>query len=224
MGRHRAATNALPNSLRAPLIAGSPCIAVEAHPLCRPWHRGRQPLSRDFGTAGICRRPRIAHSRQSPEAAPPEAAFAFQLLVTRKSPSVERPLKRRSTPCPKLISTSSPAPRWRSGERRYPSSPTDPRTRRPAPAVSRPLNRRRPTKRSWRGRIAIALDCIARRGALSIRRHWIPSRASSCATTNPVGPAPTISAFDRSLMAPSTSPQMTDSNEGSCPSRITGSA
>src|ERR1700730_5944267 len=41
-----------------------------------------------------------------------------------------------------------------------------------------------------------------RRFERSIRRHWMPSRASSCAMTNPVGPAPTISAFGLSLMAP----------------------
>ena len=46
-----------------------------------------------------------------------------------------------------------------------------------------------------------------RRFERSIRRHWMPSRASSCAMTNPVGPAPTISAFGLSRMAPSTSSQ-----------------
>lgn len=60
------------------------------------------------------------------------------------------------------------------------------------------------TVREW---IAIARDSIARCRALSIRRHWIPSRASSCAMINPVGPAPAISAFGFSLMAPSTSSQ-----------------
>jgi len=51
--------------------------------------------------------------------------------------------------------------------------------------------------REW---IAIALDSIAPCGALSMSRHWIPSRASSCAMTNPVGPVPTISTFVLSPM------------------------
>jgi hypothetical protein len=60
-----AAINAPPNSLCTQLIAGSPCIGVESHLIFNPWQQERQPLSRDFRTAGICRRPRIAHSRQS---------------------------------------------------------------------------------------------------------------------------------------------------------------
>src|ERR1700737_1431331 len=83
---------------------------------------------------GLGSRLRVNHRSR-----PPEAAFAFQLLVTRTSPSVERPLShRRSARCPAVISMSSPALRWRSGERRYRSNRTNRRTRRPAPARNRP--------------------------------------------------------------------------------------
>jgi hypothetical protein len=79
-------SNALPNNLRARLIAGSPCIVVEAHLICRPWHRERQSHLRDFGTAGICRRPRIAHSRHQPK--PPHLrrlwCFSFSLPERRR--------------------------------------------------------------------------------------------------------------------------------------------
>ena len=126
----------------------SPCIGGEAHLACSPWHRERQYPSRDFGTAGTCRRPRIAHSRHSPEAAPPEAAFVFQVLGTERRRVRSGLSQKEVRRCPTVISMSSPALRWRSDAPRYLRSPTNPQTR------SRPLNRTRPGKRAWRGSAA----------------------------------------------------------------------
>jgi len=43
--------------------ARTPCIGSLAALVCELWHRERQYSSRDFGTAGTYRRPRIAHPR-----------------------------------------------------------------------------------------------------------------------------------------------------------------
>ena len=57
-----------------------PLIGVESHLIFNPWQQERQSLSRDFGTAGICRRPRIAQSRQSPK---PPTRGGFRVSASR---------------------------------------------------------------------------------------------------------------------------------------------
>ena len=60
--------------------AQSPCVAGGVRIACASWDEPEtfivRCLARDFGTAGICRRPRIAFAFS--RSRPTEAAFVFQ--------------------------------------------------------------------------------------------------------------------------------------------------